>query len=60
MCMIAGPVFAQQQTDLYHTEVQLTDAEKAESLAKEEGLVNVLIKVSGQQSIAENEVIKKR
>lgn len=59
MCMIAGPVFAQQQTDLYHTEVQLTDAKKAESLAKEEGLVNVLIKVSGQQAIAENEVIKK-
>ena len=59
VCLIAGPVFAQQQSDLYHTEVQLTDSEKAESLAKKEGLVNVLVKVSGQQAIADNEVIKK-
>ncbi|MDD9196245.1 DUF2066 domain-containing protein [Aliivibrio sp. S3MY1] len=59
VCLIAGPVFAQQQSDLYHTEVQLTGSEKAESLAKKEGLVNVLVKVSGQQTIADNEVIKK-
>lgn len=59
VCLIAGPVFAQQQSDLYHTEVQLTGSEKAESLAKKEGLVNVLVKVSGQQTIADNEVVKK-
>jgi hypothetical protein len=59
VCLIAGPVFAQQQSDLYHTEVQLTGSEKAESLAKKEGLVNVLVKVSGQPTIADNEVIKK-
>ena len=59
VCLIAGPVFAQQQSDLYHTEVQLTGSEKAEGLAKKEGLVNVLVKVSGQQTIADNEVIKK-
>ncbi len=59
MCMVAGPVFAQQQTDLYHTEVQLTGSDKAENIAKQEGLVNVLIKVSGQTDIAQNEVIKK-
>ncbi|MGR6834860.1 DUF2066 domain-containing protein [Aliivibrio wodanis] len=58
VCLIAGPVFA-QQSDLYHTEVQLTGSEKAESLAKKEGLVNVLVKVSGQQTIADNEVVKK-
>ncbi|WP_300173871.1 DUF2066 domain-containing protein [uncultured Aliivibrio sp.] len=57
--MVAGPVLAQQQNDLYHTEVQLTGSEKAESLAKKEGLEKVLIKVSGQQEIAQNEVIKK-
>lgn len=57
--MITGPVFAQQQNDLYHTEVQLTGAEKAESIAKQDGLVNVLIKVSGKTDIAQNEVIKK-
>lgn len=59
MCMVAGPVFAQQQNDLYHTEVQLTGSDKAENIAKQEGLVNVLIKVSGQTDIAQNEVIKK-
>ncbi|MUK31065.1 DUF2066 domain-containing protein [Aliivibrio fischeri] len=59
MCMVVGPVFAQQQNDLYHTEVQLTGSEKAESIAKQDGLVNVLIKVSGQTDIAQNEVIKK-
>ncbi|MDD9177825.1 MULTISPECIES: DUF2066 domain-containing protein [Aliivibrio] len=59
ICMITGPVFAQQQNDLYHTEVQLTGAEKAESIAKQDGLVNVLIKVSGKTDIAQNEVIKK-
>lgn len=59
VCLIAGPVFAQQQSDLYYTEVQLTGSEKAEGLAKKEGLVNVLVKVSGQQTIADNEVIKK-
>lgn len=59
VCLIAGPAFAQQQSDLYHTEVQLTGSEKAESLAKKEGLVNVLVKVSGQPTIADNEVIKK-
>ena len=57
--MVAGPVFAQQQHDLYHTEVQLTGSEKAESIAKQDGLVNVLIKVSGKTDIAQNEVIKK-
>ncbi len=57
--MVAGPVFAQQQNDLYHTEVQLTGSDKAENIAKQEGLVNVLIKVSGQTDIAQNEVIKK-
>lgn len=57
--MVAGPVLAQQQNDLYHTEVQLTGSEKAENLAKKEGLEKVLIKVSGQQEIAQNEVIKK-
>ncbi len=56
---IAAPVFAQQQNDLYRTEVELTDLENAESLAKKEGLINVLIKVSGQQAIASNPVIKK-
>ncbi len=60
MCMVTGPVFAQQQNDLYHTEVQLTGSDKAENIAKQEGLVNVLIKVSGQTDIAQNEVIKKR
>ncbi|TDM55018.1 DUF2066 domain-containing protein [Aliivibrio fischeri] len=59
MCMVVGPVFAQQQNDLYHTEVQLTGSDKAENIAKQEGLVNVLIKVSGQTDIAQNEVIKK-
>ncbi|MGN2672470.1 DUF2066 domain-containing protein [Aliivibrio fischeri] len=59
MCMVAGSVFAQQQNDLYHTEVQLTGSDKAENIAKQEGLVNVLIKVSGQTDIAQNEVIKK-
>ncbi|MUH98071.1 DUF2066 domain-containing protein [Aliivibrio fischeri] len=59
MCMVTGPVFAQQQNDLYHTEVQLTGSDKAENIAKQEGLVNVLIKVSGQTDIAQNEVIKK-
>ena len=59
MCMLTGPVLAQQQNDLYHTEVPLTGAKKAESLAKKEGLEKVLIKVSGQQDIAQNEVIKK-
>lgn len=59
ICMVAGPVFAQQQHDLYHTEVQLTGSEKAESIAKQDGLVNVLIKVSGKTDIAQNEVIKK-
>ncbi len=57
--MVVGPVFAQQQNDLYHTEVQLTGSDKAENIAKQEGLVNVLIKVSGQTDIAQNEVIKK-
>ncbi len=57
--MVAGSVFAQQQNDLYHTEVQLTGSDKAENIAKQEGLVNVLIKVSGQTDIAQNEVIKK-
>lgn len=57
--MVTGPVFAQQQNDLYHTEVQLTGSDKAENIAKQEGLVNVLIKVSGQTDIAQNEVIKK-
>ncbi|MDD9154854.1 DUF2066 domain-containing protein [Aliivibrio sp. S4TY2] len=59
ICMITGPVFAQQQNDLYHTEVQLTGSEEAESIAKQDGLVNVLIKVSGKTDIAQNEVIKK-
>ncbi|OCH24395.1 hypothetical protein A6E13_10815 [Aliivibrio fischeri] len=59
MCMVTGPVFAKQQNDLYHTEVQLTGSDKAENIAKQEGLVNVLIKVSGQTDIAQNEVIKK-
>lgn len=57
--MITGPVFAQQPNDLYHTEVKLTGAEKAETIAKQDGLVNVLIKVSGKTDIAQNEVIKK-
>jgi hypothetical protein len=39
--------------------VQLTGSEKAESIAKQDGLVNVLIKVSGKTDIAQNEVIKK-
>lgn len=58
MCMVTSSVFA-KQNDLYHTEVQLTGSEKAENMAKQEGLVNVLIKVSGQTDIAQNEVIKK-
>ncbi|OCH20552.1 DUF2066 domain-containing protein [Aliivibrio logei] len=57
--MVAGPVWAQQQADIYHTEVQLTASDNAESVAKTEGLVNVLIKVSGQRDIANNGVIKK-
>jgi len=57
--MVVGPVFAQQPNDLFHTEVQLTGSEKAESIAKQDGLVNVLIKVSGKTDIAQNEVIKK-
>lgn len=36
MCMVAGPVFAQQQNDLYHTEVQLTGSDKAENIAKQD------------------------
>ncbi|MCP3697954.1 MAG: DUF2066 domain-containing protein [Aliivibrio sp.] len=59
ICMVVGPVFAQQPNDLFHTEVQLTGSEKAESIAKQDGLVNVLIKVSGKTDIAQNEVIKK-
>lgn len=59
ICMMSGSVFAQQPSDLYHTEVQLTESDKAEGLAKKEGLINVLIKVSGQKEIAQNEVIKK-
>ncbi|PSU43814.1 DUF2066 domain-containing protein [Photobacterium frigidiphilum] len=60
LALLALPVKAATVTNLYQTQVVLPDTDKqSEKQAQAQGLEQVLIKVSGQSAIANNEVIRK-
>lgn len=57
---LAWPLKAATVTNLYQAEVVLPDTDRAsETKAREAALAQVLVKVSGQSAITENEVIRK-
>lgn len=58
--LLALPLKAATVTNLYQAEVALPDTDKqSEKKAREEALEQVLIKVSGQSTITQNEIIRK-
>ncbi|MCW8331773.1 DUF2066 domain-containing protein [Photobacterium sp. SDRW27] len=58
--LLALPLKAATVTNLYQAQVVLPDTDKqSEKKAREEALEQVLIKVSGQSAITQNEVIRK-
>ncbi|CAG21249.1 hypothetical protein PBPRA2906 [Photobacterium profundum SS9] len=60
LALLALPVKAATVTNLYQAQVVLPDTDKqSEKQAQAQGLEQVLIKVSGQSAIANNEVIRK-
>ncbi|MGF1872495.1 DUF2066 domain-containing protein [Photobacterium indicum] len=60
LALLALPVKAATVTNLYQAQVVLPDTDKqSEKQAQAQGLEQVLIKVSGQSEIANNEVIRK-
>jgi hypothetical protein len=61
LILLAFPGFALTKVDIFQSEVVvvLSAEEKAEDLAKAQGLEQVLIKASGQKDVASNPVIEK-
>ncbi|KJY68994.1 DUF2066 domain-containing protein [Vibrio nigripulchritudo] len=59
LSLLAFPGFALTKVDIFQSEVVLSAEEKAEDLAKAQGLEQVLIKASGQKDVASNPVIEK-
>ncbi len=59
LCALSLPSHALTKVDVFKTEVVLPDQEKAEAAAQAKGLEQVLVKASGQKSVASNEVISK-
>jgi len=60
LALLALPVKAATVTNLYQAQVVLPDTDKqSEKQAQAQGLEQVLIKVSGQSAIADNDVIRK-
>ncbi|UAB69427.1 DUF2066 domain-containing protein [Vibrio sp. SCSIO 43132] len=59
LSLLAFPGFSLTKVDIFQSEVVLSAEEKAEDLAKAQGLEQVLIKASGQKDVASNPVIEK-
>lgn len=59
LSLLAFPGFALTKVDVFQSEIVLTEEENAEDLAKAQGLEQVLIKASGQKTVASNPVIEK-
>ncbi|WP_245905500.1 DUF2066 domain-containing protein [Photobacterium lipolyticum] len=60
LALLALPLKAATVTNLYQAQVVLPDTDKqSEQHAREKGLEQVLIKVSGQSSVGQNDVIRK-
>ena len=60
LALLALPLQAATVTNLYQAQVVLPDTDKqSEQKAREQALEQVLIKVSGQSAITQNEVIRK-
>lgn len=60
LAVIALPLKAATVTDLYNAQVVLpSNDQQADTQARQQGLEQVLIKVSGQRDIAKNSYIKK-
>lgn len=59
LCALSLPSHALTKVDVFKTEVVLPKQDKAEAAAQAQGLEQVLIKASGQKSVASNEVISK-
>lgn len=59
LCLLALPVKAMTNVDLYKAQVVLPAGKNAEELARRQALEQVLIKVSGQRNVSKNEVIQK-
>ncbi|OAN18835.1 hypothetical protein A3K86_07725 [Photobacterium jeanii] len=60
LALLALPINAATVSNLYQAQVVLPDTDKeSEQTARQQGLEQVLIKVSGQSQIVENEVVRK-
>lgn len=59
LCALSLPSHALTKVDVFKTEVVLPKQDKAEAAAQALGLEQVLVKASGQKSVASNEVISK-
>lgn len=58
--LIAFPAMALTNVDLYHTEIVLDQsAEKPDAQARIEGMKEIIVRTSGDQSAAENPVVQK-
>ncbi|MGP8307346.1 DUF2066 domain-containing protein [Vibrio sp. YIC-376] len=54
------PVYASTQVDIYHAEVVIdSEQENGESLAREQGMKDVIVRATGSQSSLSNPVIQK-
>lgn len=54
------PVYASTQVDIYHAEVVIdSEQENGESLAKEQGMKDVIVRATGSQSSLSNPLIQK-